>query len=365
MMKKKYLLTFIFVIFLAFVTACGSNNGDESEGAGNENVKKDAIKLVYSDADPPSNFKVQFVEDVLIPEIEEKTNGQVTIETNVGGALLSTTEVLEGVESGIADMAAIATEPYAEEMYSSTIFPLFPKAGENFATVSEIYERAVEEIPLFKEDFEKNNQKLLFSASFLPIVFGANYELDNLEQIKGKDWRAANAAHLKILKNAGANTVSVPYEDVYSSLQTGLIDGVLTNFGAFDSMKFYENADNVLLAPQLWYAAPIYFTMNLDTWNGLPDDVKTGIEEATKIAKEEFGRLYKEEQEKLIESEREKGVTVNIASDEDIEPFVDEGLLEELRNEWVEKLEKNYGDENGDEYIEKLKEIIEDVQDLE
>jgi len=360
-MRKKLLSMFLVVVMLlAFLTACSSNNNNDDS----KDPKKDVITLTYSDADPPSNFKVQFVENILIPEIEEKTNGQVKINANFGGSLLTTTEVLEGVQNGVADMAAIATEPYANQLYSTTLFPLFPKVGESWESVSSVYDRAIEEIPLFKEDLKKNNQKLLFTASFLPVVFGATYTFDNLEQTKGMNWRAANPAHLKIFKNIGANTVPVPYEDVYSSLQTGLIDGVLTNFGAFDSMKFYESADNVLFAPQLSYGVPIYFTMNLDTWNGLPADVQAGIEEACAIAKEKFGGLYIAEQDKIIEREREQGVTVNIASDQDIELFVDEEFLNTLRNEWVETLEKKFGDDNGDEYIKKLEEIVNDARSL-
>lgn len=352
---KNQIIILIFLLFTFLISACGN----ESEGLKGE---EDVITLIYSDADTPSTFKVKFIDEFWIPEIEKQTNYKVKIEANYGGSLLETTEVLEGVENGIADIGSIATEPYTDKLFSSTMFYHFPRSGEKWETISEIYQRAIEEIPTFEKEFEENNQRLLFIGSFLPVVFGATYNFESLDDLKGRDWRAASEAHQKLLQNAGANTVSVPFEDVYSSLQTNLIDGVMTNFSGFDSMKFYEIASNVLVVPQMWYATPNYFTINLDTWNNLSTDIQEGILKASEMAQEKFGEVYEGEVDKLIEEEMEKGVNIMIASDEDIEPFLDEEFLEEQRKLWIDELEKVHGDSNGSEYIRKLESIIEEAQ---
>ena len=66
-----------------------------------------------------------------------------------------------------------------------------------------------------------------------------------------------------------SNAVSVPWEDIYTSLQTGTIDGVLTNFDGFAQMKFYEPANEVKVSPQLWWSTPFVHTINKDVWDGL------------------------------------------------------------------------------------------------
>ncbi|MGB9825300.1 MAG: TRAP transporter substrate-binding protein [Desulfofundulus sp.] len=161
----------------------------------------------------------------------------------------------------------------------------------------------------------------------------------------------------------GANAVSVPWEDVYISLQTKVIDGVMTNYDGFHMMKFYEPAKHIIFAPQLWWATPFLHTINLDTWNKLPPDIQEGILKATEIAQQKFGEVFASKIEQIMAEQKAAGCEVKIADEKDAARVADENLLGRLRGIWVEeavnKMGLNRADAEG--YIQKMKQIMENA----
>ncbi|MFD1039350.1 TRAP transporter substrate-binding protein DctP [Virgibacillus byunsanensis] len=351
---KRYMMLILIVTFLVILSACG----DEASTTNEEGGEDFEITLTYSDHDPPGAMRTDFVENVWIPEIEKQTNGQVKVNANFGGSLLSSQEVLEGAADGVTDMAMIFPDFYPERLFTYQIYKLFPEAPEKWENISTIFEESVEELPKLNEELEALNQKPLLVTVGLPTVFGASYEIDGIEDIIGKDWRASSRWHLESMKHIGANPVSVPWEDVYMSLETGVIDGVMTNYDGFHAMKFYEGAQDIIVGPQLWWASPFTHTINLDVWNDLPEDVQEGILKATEIAQEKFGEVYASALENTIEAHEEAGVNVKMADEEDVAYFTDEELLNNLRNTWIEEAKANHGIEDAEEYINSMLEIM-------
>src|SRR5699024_10698147 len=98
---------------------------------------------------------------------------------------------------------------------------------------------------------------------------------------------------------------------------TNVTNGVVTNFDGYDTHKFYEVAENALVAPELWYSTAHMHTINMDTWDELPEDIQEGILKASEIAEEKFGETYETTIEEIIESEQEKGVNVRKIKDEE------------------------------------------------
>lgn len=358
------LLSLLSALIIGVLAACGGNsdNTDSSNGTDSSDAsdKKPEFVLEYTDHDAPQGMRTKLIEEVWIPEIEKQTDYRVKVNVNMGGSLFSTSESLAGIENGIADMGMVAGEPYPDKLFGNEIFSLFPKSAKTWESLNEIYTEAFEKIPILQEEgIEKYNQKLLFAVSPSPLAFGATYEIDSLADLKGKKWRAANKRHLEMLGNTGAETVSVPWEDVYTSLQTNVIDGVLTNYDGFDKMKFYESAPNILVAPELWYATPHMHTINLDTWNSLPEDIQEGILRATDIAREKFGEIYNGIVEEIVERQLEDGINVKVIEGNELDSFVEDEFVNKMRADWVKELNDLHGDPNGEKYLETLEEIIE------
>ncbi|KJS21699.1 MAG: hypothetical protein VR72_09410 [Clostridiaceae bacterium BRH_c20a] len=356
--KSKFsrgLIMLVLVVVLSLtISACGTVEKPAAENP----PEKVEITLTYSDHDPPGGMRTEFVQNVWLPEIQKQTGNKVKINANFGGSLLSSQEVLEGAASGVTDMALIFPDFYPEKLFGYQIFKLFPEAPEKWENIALIYQNALEELPQLTKELEKINQKPLLVTVGLPSVLGATYKINGVEDIIGKKWRASSRWHLESLKHIGANPVSVPWEDVYMSLETGVIDGVLTNYDGFHMMKFYEAANEIIVGPQLWWATPFLHTINLDKWNSLPKDVQDNIMKATEIAQGKFGELFANELERIIKEQRAAGVNVKIADDKDVQFFIDKELLEKNRNTWIKEAKEKHGINDAEEYINKMQKIM-------
>jgi TRAP-type C4-dicarboxylate transport system substrate-binding protein len=97
--------------------------------------------------------------------------------------------------------------------------------------------------------------------------------------IKGLKVRSAGPTFAAMWQAAGASIVSIPSNEVYNALQTGVIEGTDTSSGSFVSFRIYEQV-KCLTAPgenALWF-----------------------MYEPVLMSKKSFGRLNKKQQEVLI-----------------------------------------------------------------
>lgn len=350
----KYILFFLLVPLV--LAGCGivQTNIDE-DGYSTEEYE---ITLNYSDHDPPSGMRTSFIEEYWFPEIEKETDGKVKINAIYGGGLLGASEALDGVRDGVADMGLIYPDNYPQRMFSYDLLKLFPEGPDNFESIYQIFNRAMDELPRLEEDLSDNNQKPLLITTGLPIVFGSTEKLETLADLEGGQWRASSRWYLEAIKNIGANPVSVPWDDVYMSLETNVIDGVMTNYDGFHMMKFYETTPNIIVGTRLWWSAPFIHTINQDAWDRLPTDIQEGIMRATETAQSKFGEVYEKELQEAIDIQEEAGATVKIADDEDIDMFSDEELFTKLRETWVKEAKEKHGIDDADQYVEDLEKIM-------
>jgi TRAP-type transport system periplasmic protein len=108
--------------------------------------------------------------------------------------------------------------------------------------------------------------------------------------------------YASVLQMLGASPVVLPPNEIYPSLEKGVVDGAAWPVIGALGYRWYEVA-KYPLRPSFGTVAQVIF-MNLNTWNRLPDAQKKIVtEEARKIEDEWFGewtRLAKEEEDALI-----------------------------------------------------------------
>ncbi|GAJ07686.1 unnamed protein product, partial [marine sediment metagenome] len=127
--------------------------------------------------------------------------------------------------------------------------------------------------------------------------FGSDYELltkgpvSSLDDMKGLKIRAT-ASTAAILEKFDIATVYLPPEELYVSLATGVIDGVIYG-GAFDyeNLKLQEVASYYT---KILLLNPGYVDnhfVNMDAWNALPEDLQRIVEIATWYLADDFHRF--------------------------------------------------------------------------
>ena len=127
-----------------------------------------------------------------------------------------------------------------------------------------------------------------------PIKFPGDMN-DIKLRVPGGVWR------VKMFKTYGANPSPMPFSEVYSALQSGVMDGQENPFSQIYSAKFHEVQKYLSLTGHVY--TPAYLLVSESFWNKLPKDVQATIAKIAwatgDFARSEGERLDKELQSKL------------------------------------------------------------------
>jgi len=96
------------------------------------------------------------------------------------------------------------------------------------------------------------------------------------EDIKGLKIRVSGSAAAAVVEALGATPVQMPAGEIYNSLQTGLIDGVITGASAVGDFKLDEVANSYTIGAPLGRIS-FYLVMNKARFDGLSDAQKAAI----------------------------------------------------------------------------------------
>jgi TRAP-type C4-dicarboxylate transport system substrate-binding protein len=117
----------------------------------------------------------------------------------------------------------------------------------------------------------------------------------------------------------GANATPMPYGEVYSSIQTGVIEGAENNFPSYESSGHYEVAKYYTLDEHL--IVPEVLVMSKASWDKLSPEDQEIVRQAAKDSVPYMRELWAETEAASEEKVREAGV--EIVEEIDKQPFVD------------------------------------------
>jgi TRAP-type C4-dicarboxylate transport system substrate-binding protein len=118
----------------------------------------------------------------------------------------------------------------------------------------------------------KFNQMPVAMWTYGSIEIISTKEIKTLEDWDGKLVGATSPVVADISEALGASSVSIPWPDLYPSLEKGVIDIAFNGMTPTLSMSFYEVCDYII--PSYPCASIATNTINLDVWNDMPLDIQ-------------------------------------------------------------------------------------------
>lgn len=143
-------------------------------------------------------------------------------------------------------------------------------------------------------------------------------EIQGPDTVRGLKMRAADPYFEMVLQAAGASVQSMPSTEIYSALQTGVIDGVLTSAESFVSMRVYEQTNNATVGGDnslFMLLQPLI--MSKQAWDKLTPDQRKAFEAAAKVSEDFFNGLQREADVEMRKAFEEAGAKVRPLSDEE------------------------------------------------
>ncbi|HEX2531580.1 MAG TPA: TRAP transporter substrate-binding protein DctP [Burkholderiaceae bacterium] len=109
------------------------------------------------------------------------------------------------------------------------------------------------------------------------------------DTVKGLKFRGADRTLDTMLKQAGASVFAMPSTELYNAIQTGVLDGLMTSYETFMSMRLYEQVKYATLGGD--YTIFVVFqplVISTKAWNALNQKQKKIFEQAAAATQANF-----------------------------------------------------------------------------
>lgn len=233
---------------------------------------KSTMNIRFSTWHVPVSREVKTVWIPMLEELKKRSEGRITYTLYPGAALGSGPEHYDIVAKGLSDMG------YFTATWTPGRFPLSDVLsmaawvdGKDVGTDigNAMYER------ILKKEFP--GVKMIELNGCIQAFMWTRKPIKTLEDVKGLRIRSPGGHQTNYIKALGAEPVFMPLGDVYLSMETGTIDGIVTCPPLVIAFKLFEVAKYGTVATFGCVTEGVI--MNEKSWQNTPDDLKPIIME--------------------------------------------------------------------------------------
>ncbi|SFD88494.1 tripartite ATP-independent transporter solute receptor, DctP family [Lentibacillus persicus] len=314
-----------------------SESGTEAESSGEAEI---TLRLSEPQVD---DYPDSIAEKEFAKKVEELSDGRIKIEVYTGGQLGDEKTTIEQTQVGIIDIGRANAGPLTEFAGDFGVFS-FPFLFDSREHMWNALDNSLRD-----KLFANLESADLIGLSIFDAGARSFYTMDPIETIEDIEGKKIRVMQNDILIDAfgklGTSPTPLAASEVYSGLQTGVIEGGENNVSTYVADGHYEVAENFTLSEHL--RIPGVMFMSKDSWDKLSEEdqqiIKDAALEAEKIQLEEYDKYSQEAMDKVVEAGN------NVVE-----------LTEEERAKFREKVEPLY-DEYDSEYGE-LFQVIENAR---
>lgn len=163
-------------------------------------------------------------------------------------------------------------------------------------------------------------------------VITSNKKIENFEDMKGLKIRAMmSPIFVDMYKAMGADPTPIEFQELYTSLQLGVVDAQDNGLVHSEPAGFFEVQDYVAMLHHYWSAGIVL--MSQECWNKFTEQEKPLVIKAAILASDIQRRMaWEREKAQIKEIEEEYGVTFTYPN---LEPFKES--VQGMYEDWFEK----------------------------
>ncbi|MYL33869.1 DctP family TRAP transporter solute-binding subunit [Pontibacillus yanchengensis] len=296
---KSALVKMLVACSVLVLAAC-SGGSDEANGDSGT-----TIKLAHSASE---SHQYHIASKKFKELVDKKTDGSVQIEIHPNATMGSESEAIEQVIGGTLDMTTVSADSsFANTVEEMNVFGI-PYLFENKDHVYSVLDGEIGQ-DLLETANEKGMKALGYWEVGFRHVSNSKQEIKKPADMEGLKIRVQPSpvweAHMKAL---GANPTPVDFNELYSALDQGVVDGQENPLPTINSMKFYEVQDYVSLTSHTY--SPAITIMSEETWDKLNEDQQKAVQEAVQETKTYVRKTLDEKEQEIKDKLKEEGVTI-------------------------------------------------------
>ena len=306
-MKKVLALVFAALLVVGCVSALADTDPYADLGS---------YTMIVGHAQPESNPRYISMEK-FAADVAEKTNGHVTVEVFGNGQLGTEKEMLEQVVQGVTQGMRGGQFDFSPRLLMFTL-PFLTNTREEVTALlqSDLAKKVSAEAEATTGTVIIN----LCDAGGYRQFSNNTRPITKPEDLKGLKMRTNGMKTIDMTFQAmGANTVSVPYADLYMGLKTSIADGQENPWVNVEGMKFYEVQKYFTQVNYQFHPDPFY--VNAEWWNSLPEEFRTILSECATAMGEYNDQLIDQNSDAAKQVVIDAGCEVYIPTAEELAAF--------------------------------------------
>lgn len=250
--------------------------------------------------------------------VQERTGGRICVEVFHSAQLGEERDTIEQTKFGVIDLNRVSMGPFNNLVEETKVVSL----PFIFRGVDHMHRVMDGEIGAeIGAAFEPHGFVVLAyydggSRSF----YNSQRPIRSIEDLAGMKVRVMQSdIFVDMMSALGANATPMPYGEVYSALQTGVIDGAENNWPSFESSGHYEVAGYYTLNEHL--IVPEVLVMSKLSWDKLSPEDQEIVRQAARESVPYMRELWQAREAASEEKVRAAGV--EIVEDIDKTPFIE------------------------------------------
>lgn len=309
----------------------------DGESAGKYNTADmPEVTLVYAEVNPLDTIVGQMATDFKT-KTEELSDGKITIDVQASGVLGSENDVLDTMLGGggtidMSRISAFALTSYGGQKSMLLSLPY------TFVSRDHFWNFATSDLAKdFLNESQENGSGVrgLYYGEEGFRHFFTTKEISGMDDLKGMKLRVSNDPVMNgLVEGLGAYPTVVSFNELYSALQTGVVDGAEQPIANYKSNAFPEVAPNLILDGHTLGAVQVVITD--EAWDKLTEDQQAILMEAGAYASEQNRKNSETKENEVLEQLKADGV--NVIEVEDKTPW------QEATKKVIEENTKGYED---------------------
>lgn len=331
--KKMFVSMFLAVAVFSLVFSVSALAAEDAE-----------IVLKYGDVNPEGHVLLDSA-NFFADKVAELSDGRIKIDIYPSGQLGDDNEVYQAMQMGAVDLYrgnASSLTDFGDMKISALALPYIFRDRDHFWAVanSETGSEILNDI----QESGSGMVGVFYMDEGARNFFTVEEPVTKLEDLEGLKIRVQSSQlMLDTIAALGANPTPIDYAELYSALQTGVVDGAENPPASYYSNKFYEVSPYYVLDGHTY--SPSVVLASEITWNRLSEEDQDIIMEAGRLTEEYNRNAIEEADQQAYENLKAEGVEITTLEDPE---------------KWAAAMDEVY-EEHGAGYLD----LIEEVKSIE
>jgi len=290
--------------------------------AGSASAQEYTLKYSFADVDQPTENAAAAHAYVFKDTLERLSGGRMKVDLFPNGQLGDAKSMAQQIRRGTIGVASFSSGVFASLYYPKLgvldlpfLYRTRAETVDALAVDSDYMKKMVDDIAA-----ETGVRILGFEPYGFRNFTTASKEIREPADLAGLKMRTQEIVpHQEMMRALGATPTPIPFMELYSSLQTGVVDGQENPLATILQQKFYQVQKNLTLSGHLMTVAGIF--VNEEWFQSLPDDLKDVVVEANREASLAYAGIGAVQDVVALKKLQDEGMQIYAPTAEQIKKF--------------------------------------------